>query len=513
MIIIRSVRYFLHFSLLLVLVVCGCANLPTDYPRTQSTALADWSDTTLGHQFDALAAAHPGESGFVLIRRGRDAFNNRVALTQLARRTLDVQVYIWQPDETGYRLAQSLLEAADRGVRVRLLIDDMGFGGTDRGIGSIDAHPNIEARLYNPFLHRQHHMLDFAYDMDRVNHRMHNKMMIADNSAAIVGGRNIGDHYFSVDPETNFRDIDIGAVGPVVRDISQVFDYFWRNDTAVPVAALFDTTYTDADLQRFREVVAAHIGKQLYPYDLSTDVQKQRDVIARVAEELTWAHGTIVWNSPERTMDDEKGAEMNEALYRKLATLKHSIELESAYFIPGEGGVETIRGLVARGVKVQILTNSLASNDVIAAFAGYSRYRKPLLEAGAELYELRADSGVVKKTWKGESRAGLHAKAFVFDDESIFVGSFNLDPRSSQINTEGGLYVESPELARQLLDYMDEGILPENSYRLYLNADGELRWEAQVNGVNTIYDQDPLTSFGQRFTAGLIRLLPVESQL
>ena len=505
MITFRLKRFLLPVPLILVLVIHGCARLPTDYLRTPSTALADWSSTTLGRKFNELAAAHPGESGFLLIPDGRGAFTSRVAIAQLAERTLDIQVYIWQPDETGLLLARGVLEAADRGVNVRLLIDDQGYGGTDRGIGALDAHPNIEVRLYNPFANREFHMLDFAFDLDRVNHRMHNKMLIADNSIAIVGGRNVGDHYYEVDPESNFRDLDIGAVGPVVRDISNVFDHFWQSTTSVPVAALFEHTYTTAeDLQRFRTGLSARLAHSTYPYKIEEDTSEER---------LTWGRGAIVWNTPERTMDDIEGAELIEALRRKVATLKHSLTVEAAYFILGDRGVATVRNLVERGVKVRVLTNSLASNDVLAAHAGHANYRKPLLEAGAELYELRVDSGVIKRSWKAESRAGLHTKAFVFDDASIFVGSFNLDPRSAQINTEGGIYVESPELAAQLLKYMDEGVRPENAYRLSLDDKGDLLWSTVTDGVPTVYHEDPLSTFGQRFKSGLIGILPVESQL
>jgi putative cardiolipin synthase len=212
-------------------------------------------------------------------------------------------------------------------------------------------------------------------------------------------------------------------------------------------------------------------------------------------------------------MDDEKGSEMIAALKRKLEQVDQSFIMESAYFVVGDFGVAEVKRLTDKGVDVRVLTNSLVSNDVLAAHAGHAEYRKSLLEAGIEMYELRADSGVIKKGWKGESRAGLHTKAMVFDEESLFVGSFNLDPRSASINTEAGLYVESPELAKVLLEYMDEGISLENSYHVTLDGNGKILWTTVIDGNKVTYFQDPLSTFGQRFFSGFIQFLPVESQL
>jgi len=491
----------------------GCASLPTDYPRPESKALADYASTTLGQQFAASEAAHPGDSGFALLRYGRNAFSARLALIDSAEKSIDLQVYIWEADETGLVLAQRLIAAADRGVRVRLLVDDMGFGGTDEGMGAVDSHPNIEVRVFNPFANRDNSMWDFIFDLDRVNHRMHNKLLVADNSFAIVGGRNIGNHYFGVDPDTNFRDLDIVAAGPVVRDISGVFDHFWASDVAVPASALVARAFSEEDLQNQIKSMQDRIDASAHPYLVDKELEATFANIPWVKELLVWAPGKIVWNSPEKSMDDEQEAEMITALRGKMGKLDQSFIIESAYFVVGDRGVATIQALLARGVKVRILTNSLASNDVLAAHAGHAKYREALLEAGAELYELRADSGAIEKSWRGESRAGLHTKAMAFDDESLFIGSFNLDPRSANINTEAGLYVESPELTAQLLAYMAEGVAPENCYRVTFDEDGDLVWTTLIDGKEVSYDKDPLSTFGQRFNSGFIQLLPVESQL
>ena len=497
----------------LVLLVSGCASLPTDYPRAESAAFQEHEATVMGEEFAAAAAKHPGESGFVIIRYGHNAFTSRIAMTRLAEKTLDAQYYIWEPDETGRILADALVRAADRGVRVRLLVDDMSIAGRDAAVASLNAHPNIEIRIFNPFASRSNSMFDFITDFGRVNHRMHNKILVMDNSFAIVGGRNIGDHYFAVNPDSNFRDLDIAAAGPIVREISNVFDRFWNGDWAVPMEALVDRPYTDEDLQQTVTNLRNMIAEGSYPYSVDDDITELAGKLTAIKENLIWAPGRIVWDDPSSIEAEGEAGVMVEALFKKLQSLQHELTIESAYFVVGDRGVEAVQQLVDRGVKVRILTNSLASNDVVAAHAGHAEYRKQLLKAGAEIYEIRPDSGVIRKNWSGDSNAGLHTKALVFDRESVFIGSFNLDPRSANINTEAGLYVKSPELAAQVLAYMDEGVRPEHSYQVLLDEDGDLYWVTEDEGVEVRYYNEPKTTFGQRFMSGFIQMLPVQSQL
>jgi putative cardiolipin synthase len=494
-------------------IATGCASVPTDYPRTHSTALEDYQSTSAGKRWAKIEARHPGKSGFAILRFGHTAFTMRIAAAEMAEKTLDLQVYIWESDETGRILAERLLRAADRGVRVRLLVDDMGLAASDNQIASMDAHPNIEIRIFNPFAHRNSSMLDFATDLDRVNHRMHNKTIVMDNSFAIIGGRNIGDHYFGVNSNTNFRDLDIMAVGPVVRDISGVFDHFWQGDWAVPIEVLVDRTYTEADLQEGRARIRENLAAGNYPYSIDDDVESLRAEFAGAEEAAIWAPGAIVWDDPAAIHQKESTGKLVAALRKKFDTVEHSYTIESAYFVVGERGLANAKKMIDRGVTIRILTNSLASNDVLAAHAGHASYRKELIESGAEVYELRPDGGLIRKTWQGESKAGLHTKAMVFDENSLFIGSFNLDPRSSNINTEAGLYVESPELSAQLLAYMEEGVLPENSYRLELDDDGDLVWITQEDGAEVRYYKDPKSTFGQRLMSRFLGILPIESQL
>ena len=506
----RSVFFCLMAFLMLVV---GCASVPTDYPRTHSTALADYQSTSTGKRWARLEAQNPGESGFAILRYGHQAFTLRLAAADVAEKTLDLQVYIWESDETGRILAERLLRAAERGVRVRLLVDDMGLEAGDYTIASLDAHPNIEIRIFNPFAHRNSSVLDFATDLDRVNHRMHNKTMVTDNSFAVIGGRNIGDHYFGVNSDTNFRDLDIMAVGPVVRDISKVFDHFWQSDWAVPIAVLVKRSYTETDLREARTRLQENIAAGSYPYSIDHDIEAMRAKFSDAEDVAIWAPGAVVWDDPDEIGDKDETGNLITALREKFNTVQESYAIESAYFVVGERGLRSVEKMVDRGVRIRILTNSLASNDVLAAHAGHASYRKELLEIGAEVYELRPDGGAIQKDWEGESKSGLHTKAMVFDGTSLFIGSFNLDPRSANINTEAGIYVKSAELSAQLLAYMDEGIAPENSYRLELDEANKLVWITRENGVEVRYHKDPHSTFSQRLMSDFIGILPVESQL
>jgi len=496
-----------------VLLIASCATVPKDYPRTESTAFQFHESTSIGKELAGLAAQHPGESGVAIIRRGRPAFTTRVVLADLAEQTLDVQYFLWEPDATGRILADHLMRAADRGVRVRILIDDVNLKDRDAGIAALDAHPNVEIRLFNPFPHRGSHLFGFLVDFDRVNHRMHNKLMVMDNALAIVGGRNMSDPYFEVDPRANFRDLDIAAAGPVVRDLSNVFDRFWNGAWSVPIAALVDRPYGEDDLrahvQRIREVIA----KGDYPHPLDQDVAALKSELSTLVRGFVWAPAHVVYDDPASISDPSRRV-MHTLLFGRLDRVQTELLIESAYFIPLDGGVAKLKELVDRGVRIRVLTNSLASNDVIAAFAGYSKRREAMVRNGIEMYELRPEPGPVRKRlFGGGSRAGLHTKAIVFDREDVFIGSFNLDARSSAINTEAGLYVTSPALAAQVIEFMNEGVDPDASFRLQLDKEGNLYWIAEDEGTPLRYDKDPMTTFLQRFAAGFIRLLPVDTQL
>ena len=487
---------------------------PENIVRTPSSAFADHESTSLGQQIAKLAAKHPGKSGFEIIRYGRQAFTARIALTDLAEKSLDIQYYIWQADATGRIFADRLVRAADRGVRIRLLLDDINLGGRDSMLAALNAHPNIEIRLFNPFARRKLRGLDFLFDMQRVNHRMHNKVMVADNSIALVGGRNIGDHYFQVHSQSNFRDLDIAAIGPIVREISTVFDRFWNGDWAVPVESIVDQPATEEDMREAVATIRSRIATDNYPHPLDLDVEELHEQFDDVLDGVAWADGEIAWDDPSSILEYTGSGELLEALHEKIETLEKELRIESAYFVSLDRGVEVARALHERGVRVRVLTNSLVANDVLAAHAGYAKRRRQLLEAGVELYELRPDPGPVdQKIVSMKAQSALHTKAIVFDRKDVFIGIYNLDPRSAAINTEAGIYLESPEIAAKVIDYMDEGIDPHNAYRLTLDDRGDLKWTIDLNGEIIEYDKDPKSSWWQRFVTWLIQLLPVEHQL
>jgi len=488
----------------------------SSYPRTLSTAFEDPASTRLGQFFGPAADEHPGLSGFSLLSHGREAFIVRLALADLAERSLDMQYYVWDGDTTGRIVLDHVMKAADRGVRVRLLVDDPFYKASDSIKACLDAHPNIEIRLFNPLTNRRWSILDFIFDFGRVNRRMHNKLMVADNAAAIVGGRNIGDIYYGVNTIANYRDLDVLAVGPVVRDLSGVFDRYWNSPSTVPIAAIVDRAHGADDLNAILTRLRAAIAAADYPYPIDQDLDELATRGAELRDNLVWAHGRIIADDPESIAPGKESDDVIEFIRGRIAKLKEELLVESPYFVLPAGAQATVKALHERNVRVRVLTNSLASNDMLPAHSGYAKTRRRLLENGMELYELRPDTDAFRPGWSllsGRSPAALHTKAMAFDGEAVFIGSFNLDPRSAVINTEAGLYIESPEFAKKLTAYMATGVVPANSYRVLLDPNAEIAWETVRDGKRVRYQDEPETGFRRRFVADLLKLLPIDSQL
>ena len=469
------------------------------------TAFEDPAPTRLGQFFGPAADAHPGLSGFSLLSHAREAFIVRLALADLAERSLDMQSYIWDGDTTGRIIVERVMKAADRGVRVRLLVDDPYYNkASDPVKAALDAHPNVEIRLFNPASNRRWTRLDFLVDFRRFNRRMHNKLMVADNAAAIVGGRNIGDHYYGVNTIANFRDLDVLAVGPVVPDLSGVFERYWNSASTVPIATIVERAYGAADLDAIRTRLRQEIAAVDYPYPIDQDLGELAAQGAELRDNLVWAQGRIIADDPE-AIARRKEADVVVAFIRgRVAELKEELLAEAPYFVLPAGAQATVKALTDRHVRVRVLTNSLASNNQLAAHSGYAKTRRRLLENGLELYELRPDTDAFRPGWSlhsARSRAALHTKAMVFDREAVFIGSFNLDPRSAVINTEAGLYIESPELAERLIAYMATGVVPANSYRVLLDPNGGIVWETVRDGTIVRYSDEPETGFRRRLVA------------
>jgi len=494
----------------------GNATVNWKYQRTPSSAFAHPETTTVGALFQEASDKHPGLSGFSLVSQGEIAFIARLAMADLAEQTLDAQYFIWDADTTGRILADRLLRAANRGVRVRMLIDDIyQTKGKDFTVAALDAHPNIEVRVFNPITNRGWRTLSFLGEFGRANHRMHNKLLVMDNALSIVGGRNIADIYFGVRSDHNFRDLDVVTAGPVVNELSASFDLFWNSEWAIPVGAIVQKRPTEQDLGAQKIRLEANIAAAGYPYLIDQQLADLEARLIQIRDNFIWGPGRVVVEQPSRVHTDANPGVIYQALSKRAHEVQRELLIESPYFIPSDRSIEGARQLIARGVKVRVLTNCAASNDMMGAHAGYANTRKELLQAGIELYELQPDTNM-KRRWSklaGKSRAALHAKCLVFDRQSVFIGSFNLDPRSMALNTEIGVMIDNPEIARQVGVLMDEGVAPGSAFHVTLDKDNGLAWTAETNGEEVEYDKDPETSFWQRFMVGVVRMLPIESQM
>ena len=509
--------------IMLFVLLAGCASLPRDHPRESSRAWDQPQETKLGRALASDLEQHPGLSAFHLLASGMDAFVARMALADAAERTLDLQYYIFHNDFTGKLILDSVVRAAERGVRARLLIDDTTARGKDARIAVLASHPRIEVRVFNPSAGRStlSWLFSAAADFDRINHRMHNKMFVADNQAGVVGGRNIGDEYFSAREDVNFADLDLLALGPVVNDLSRSFDEYWNSEWAYPIEALHEAGSDSADREKGREELAAH--RQAAQDSDYAQRLRDSDLLKRLLEHdlpLVWAPAQVVADRPEKAASDGKpveAAKLGARLRPLVEAVRTELIISSPYFIPGKDGIRLFEQLRNKGVRVRIVTNSFAGNDVAIVHSGYAKYRKDLLKLGVELYELKPSlAAAPEKEQKsfGSSGASLHAKSFVFDREQVFVGSLNLDPRSVDLNTELGIIVESPELAKELAQKFEELIQPIFTYRLELDpSDGDLVWISEEDGKEARFTRDPGVGFWRRFSTGFLSLFAPESLL
>jgi len=486
---------------------CATPKLPDNTGRTDSYAYEDTQDTALSRSYQSRSQGHTGESGFHYLLNGLDAFVARAALAEVAERSIDTQYYMIHNDVVGSLFIDLLYKAAERGVRVRLLIDDIDQGGRDSGLAILDAHPKIEVRIFNPF----------ARNVGRTGQTV-------DNQVTILGGRNIGDEYFYADPKLTFLDIDVLSNGPVAQDVSASFDLYWNHELSYPITTLAEELPSEAEARQRKQEFDAFITEQ---YD-SAYMQHLRD--SDLAKELmqgygslSWGIGDVVADDPDKLIEDTSDTKYRliEQLRPYLEGVQKEIIIFSPYFVPGKGGIAYFQALRDRDVRVRILTNSLSSTDVSAVHAGYSRYRKALLRMGVELYELNKElSKEERKKMKeggiGDSRASLHAKAFVLDRKWVFIGSLNLDPRSVVQNTEIGVVFQSPEIAELMGNNFDRKI-DQLAFRLELEGgdkgNEQIVWHGTVDGEQKTLYKDPYTGFWKRFGVGFMRILPIESQI
>jgi putative cardiolipin synthase len=514
---------FRAMTLVFLAALGGCATLPENTDRIESRAFADTQDTRLGRIARDLFPAQGDQSGFILLGRGLDAFLARAVLAQLAERSIDAQYYLLHDDLTGRLFIDQLLRAADRGVRVRLLVDDMDLEGRDVAAVTLDAHPNIEVRIFNPFSRSAGRGAQYISRFGTVTRRMHNKSFTVDNQAAVLGGRNIGDEYFEADPELAFGDLDVLGIGPVARDVSASFDEYWNHALAYPATTLAKETPDEAQIAMARQAHDAFVAQQAEsPYLEALRNSRLAEQLQRRQVALHRGGASVVSDHPEKLVAERENKQYRLAtgLEPYIAGLGRELIVYSPYFVPGEEGVAFFKALRARGVRVRILTNSLASTDVSVVHAGYARYRKELLRAGVELYEMNRQIGKEARKEStmtgGSSKASLHAKSFVLDRQHVFIGSMNLDPRSLVENTEIGVVVSAPEIAEGMAEWFDVNV-ERLAFRVTLetnkNGSEQLRWHGQEAGVPQVFDVEPYTGFWQRFGVGFMQLLPIESQL
>ncbi|HEY1608246.1 MAG TPA: phospholipase D family protein [Paraburkholderia sp.] len=501
--------------------MAGCS-LPSLDPRTQSVALSpEQAQTTpLGEAVAGRVAHHPGLSGIDPLADARASFAARMELAEAAKRTLDVQYYIWRDDLTGTLLLEALHEAADRGVRVRLLLDDNGIPSSlDPTLAALAAHPNIEVRLFNPFVVRSPKLLGFITDFSRANRRMHNKSFTADSTATIVGGRNIGDEYFDATDGVLFADLDVLAVGPIASDVSHDFDRYWASASAYPAKRILAPAPPgELDvLARHADAIERDPNAVAY-IDAIRDTPDVRELLDGQLP-FEWAKTVMVSDDPAKGLGNApKEAKLLPQLQAILGTPSHELDLVSPYFVPAKSGTAYFTDLAKRGIKVRVLTNSLEATDVVAVHSGYERRRPALLRAGVELFEMKRLPGARGKADKkgeeerrpfGSSGSSLHAKTFEVDGERVFVGSLNFDPRSANLNTEMGFVIDSPELAQRIQTAFWQ-VAPQLAYEVRLDDRGRVYWIAHRGSETIRYDTEPNTTWTTRFSVWFFSILPIE---
>jgi putative cardiolipin synthase len=498
-----------------VAVITGCSALPPLENRPVSGVIFDTGDTRLGKAVAPLVAEHPGKSGVYPLRDARDAFAARALLARRAERTLDLQYYIWRQDLSGTLLFNAVRDAADRGVRVRLLLDDHGTYGVDETLAALDAHPHIEVRLFNPFRIRTPRALNYLFDFFRLNRRMHNKSFTADNQVTIIGGRNIGDEYFGATDGLLYVDLDVMAVGPIVTDMSRDFDRYWASGSSYPLAGLLPAVDPAeiGELASAASFIHENPAAGAYVKALRETAFVQQLVERRLPFE--WAATRIVSDDPAKGLGDAKPDGL---LLRQLENIigrpQAEMDLVAPYFVPGEDGTKEFVSWAEQGVAIRILTNALEATDTVpAVHAFYAKRRKALLKAGIKLYEMRRLLAIVEpardRRSSGSSPSTLHAKTFSSDREHLFVGSFHFDPRSADLNTELGFIIDSPVLARRIAAAFDDRI-GSVAYEVRLSDDGDLYWLEYQDKEWVRHDTEPGTSFPGRVGVWLLSLLPIE---
>ncbi len=487
----------------------GCATVSFDQPKSESTYFTDTAQTELGQWSTHWVNEHDGASGFYPLTGGMDALAARLGLAERAQKSLDLQYFLMKSDKAGLVISKSLLIAADRGVRVRLLLDDVFTSASDSKLVLLNEHSNIEVRLFNPVSRSGSTSLNFVFDFRRANRRMHNKSFSVDNVVSIIGGRNIGDEYFDLKDGAVFVDFEVLAFGPVVSEISESFDDFWNHSHALPIEYVAKPNKNES-LASYRATTGKDLRvlyDDLYAGALKNDVLQD---IFTESRSLYPASAKVIADSPDK-LKAKVGPE-HQLLLNELRELLLGAERElifvSPYYVPLDNGVQFARDVMSRGIEVIMVTNSLASNNHIAAHSGYSKYRRDVIRAGMQLYEIRANAGrLMGDNEDGPEQMTLHTKLIIVDRRYLLVGSPNMDPRSLEINAEKGLIIDSEPLARGIAERIDE-LLPNIAYRVVENDSGKLEWQGRIDGQDVVETTEPLASRWRRFKAWFMKIVP-----
>ncbi|MGR5237166.1 phospholipase D family protein [Vibrio alfacsensis] len=504
---LRSLYKVLFGSMIVLLSACSSIQPRDPSEKSTSFQYGYQEDSSLAEYFESYDKDPTTDTGFYPLNQGHDALLARIALIESAEKSLDLQYYIYRNDETSQLMTWRLYEAAQRGVRIRLLLDDM-QKRNDAGMAELNAHPNIEIRLFNPHQYREARMFAFASDFERLNRRMHNKSLIADSVSAIVGGRNIGNEYFSFESSVEFGDFDLMLYGETVQQTADQFDLYWNSLYAIPMEWIVPGSEKVSD-----EVIQAQVKKLKLEEKFSTSTYNFKELalyqkLQQGTLELYWGNGRVWFDLPDKIATQE--SQLVDNLAELLASIEHSFVLISPYFVPTESGTKALAEAAKRGVNITIITNSLASNDVFAVHGWYAKYRKDLVEAGIQLWEVKA-SASIKNKWSltGSSRSSLHAKAMLIDEHTLFVGSMNWDPRSAELNTEMAVVIEQPEYVQDSLERLPQQ-LRANAYQIILR-DGDIAWLDATTG-KTLHSE-PEASVWRKFGAWFSGILPIEDQL
>ena len=493
--------------------LAGCATVSFDQPKSHSMVITDTADTPLGQYAAYETAQHDGQSAFYPLSQGMDALGVRLRLAEKAAKSIDLQYFLMKKDTAGAVMANALLKAADRGVRVRFLLDDVFTTVPDHSFLLINKHPNIEIRIFNPVSRSGIYAFNFVGQFSQANRRMHNKSFTVDNSISIVGGRNIADEYFQLKEDAVFVDFDILAVGPIAADVSSSFDRYWNHSRAVPIEQFIADKRIE-DLATVRADIAEefdHIYDTVYEQALNSPLLQ--DLMAG-RQLLFVGPARVLADDPDKLIHaiDEAHMQLAQDLRNVLRQAEKEIIFISPYFVPGDRGVQSIREHVARGVRVVILTNSLASTNHVPVHSGYARYRKEVIRTGAELYEARANATrELSGDENGPGTLTLHTKAILIDRRYLFIGSLNLDPRSVEINAEMGLLIDAEPMVKSLTQGGDER-LTTLFYRVRVNDKGKLEWHGRIDNQDVVETKEPLTGWWRRFKAWFMKIAP-ESQL